>query len=200
MQCRGEDSRVRIVNEYNLKPIAHVQLLNGQEKLSCTNITLTDSYYCFSYESKTGNDNGSFFCGSHAAQHFLELIDSRPLPLFNPLVAENIEHNGGGGGGNRPWDRTAKQLNNAINLLVVCWDIAPSGPLAKIKETIDRFYYKAPFPSEIKSINTIISRDPQGRTLQQMLDELREGNTVRRFDFDLLNAVLFENNIDSHYG
>lgn len=122
MECRGEDSRKRIVGKYNLKTVAHVQLLAGQKKLSCTNVTLTDTYYCFSYEAKEGNDSGSFLCGSHAARHFLELTGLNPLPLFNPLVSESSGRSGCNGGnkqqGQDTWDETARQLNNAINLFV----------------------------------------------------------------------------------
>ncbi len=203
MQCRGEESRRRIVNKYNLKAVAHVQLLAGQKKLSCTNIILTDSYYCFSYGSKDGKHSGAFLCGSHAANHFLELTGLAPLPLFNPLTAEKPRGGGNGGKGNptrRPWNQTAKQLNNAINLLIVCWDIAPGGVLSKIKGTISKYYYNVPYPKEIKAINTIISKDPHGRTLQEMIDELTIHNNVRNFDFGLLNAVLKESGIESNYG
>lgn len=203
MQCRGEESRKRIVKKYNIKAVAHVQLLAGQEKLSCTNITLTDTYYCFSYEGKENKDSGAFLCGSHAANHFLQLTGLSPLPLFNPLMTENPGGGGNGGQGlpgRRPWNQTAKQLSNAINMLVVCWDVAPSGVLAKIKETISKYYYNAPYPKEIKAINTIISKDPRGRTLQEMIDELRAHNNVRDFDFGLLNAVLEDSGVESNYG
>lgn len=203
MQCRGEESRKRIVEKYNLKTVAHVQLLAGQEKLSCTNITLTDTYYCFSYKSKEGKHSGTFLCGSHAASHFLKLTGLAPLPLFNPLTADNAGGSGTGGEGiptQRPWNQTAKQLVNAINLLVVCWDVSPNGVLAQIKETVSKYYYNAPYPKEIKAINTIISKDPQGRTLQEMIDELRVQNNVRNFDFGLLNEVLEESSIESSYG
>lgn len=201
--CRGKKSRIMIVKEYNLKAVAYVKLLAGQTKLSCTKITLTDAYYCFSYKSKKNNDSGTFLCGSFAAEHFLELTGIPSLPLFNPLVQKNQ-----GSGNNRgtrrahqkPWNSTAKQLSDAINLIVVCWDIEPNHILANIKETISKYYYKTPYPREIKAINTIISKDPQGRTLQQMLSELRANNTVREFNFDLLNSILVENGVESNYG
>ncbi|SGY86691.1 hypothetical protein [Moritella viscosa] len=204
MQCRGEDSRKRIVDKYNLNTVAHVQLLAGQDKLSCTNITLTDTYYCFSYEAKEEKDSGSFFCGSYAANHFLELTGLDPLPLFNPLVAQNSGRSGGHGGnpqqGRQAWDDTAKQLYNAINLLVVSWDIAPGGVIAKIKDKVSSNYHRAPYDSEIKAINTIISKDPRGRNLQEMIDELRNRNNIRIFNFDLLNTVLESKDIQSNYG
>lgn len=34
MNCRGTATRQRIVKEYNVKPVAHIQLLAGQTKHS----------------------------------------------------------------------------------------------------------------------------------------------------------------------
>ena len=34
MNCRGTATRQRIVEEYNVKPVAHIQLLAGQTKHS----------------------------------------------------------------------------------------------------------------------------------------------------------------------
>jgi hypothetical protein len=194
-----------IVKKYNLKAVAHVKLLAGQTKLSCTKITLKDAYYCFSYISKKEKDSGTFLCGSFAAKDFLELAGIPSLPLFNPLVQKKQtggNNNSGIGcaSSTKSWDSTAKQLADAINLIVVCWDIEPNHILANIKETINKYCYKAPYLREIKAINTIISKDPQGRTLQQMLLELRANNTVRKFNFGLLNDILLENDIESNYG
>lgn len=205
MLCRGEKCRERIAEEYNLKAVAHVGLLAGQKKLSCTNVTLTDRYYCFSYESKKGAETGTFFCGSYAANHFLKLTDSSALPLFNPLVSENplsVGNVGGANDGNqrRSWDPIAKQLHNAINMIVVCWDIIPSSALSNIKEQIDRFYFNSPYPTEIKAVNTIISKDFKGRTLQEMIDELRANNDIRNFDFGYLNSELEKIGVESNYG
>lgn len=207
MLCRGEECRERIAEEYNLKAVAHVMLLAGQEKLSCTNVTLTDRYYCFAYESKKGADNGTFICGSYAANHFLELTGLPPLPLFNPLVSKtplSLGNVGGAGASNsnqqRPWNPIAKQLHNAINMIVVCWDINPSSALANIKEMIDRFYYNPPYLKEIKAVNTIISKDFKGRTLQEMIDELRADNDIRSFDFGLLQHELEKIGVESNYG
>ena len=89
MYCRGEDTRREIVKSHELYPIAHVQLLVGQTKTSCTGDTLTDAYYCFFYKSRTGADQGTILCGEHAAKDFLQLIGHEGLPLFNPLLTQS---------------------------------------------------------------------------------------------------------------
>ncbi|EGR1752563.1 hypothetical protein [Vibrio parahaemolyticus] len=200
MKCRGTESRQRIVDNYTIKPVAHVKLLNNQQKLSCTNITLTNSYYCFDYTSRTDpSDKGTFYCGDHAANEFLEMAGLDPLPLFNPLVSSGT----GGGGGNgetstTKWDPLAKELNTAINMLVVCWDVVPGGPLADIQANLREYYYSTPFPSKVKAVNTIIGND--GRTLQEMIDALRGTNNIRKFQFKLINKVLESESVESNFG
>ncbi|BBM67677.1 MULTISPECIES: hypothetical protein [Vibrio] len=86
VKCRGYDTRKRLVNAYFIQPVAHVKLLSGQKKASCTKDILTDSYYCFSYQGREDEeDTGTFFCGIHAARDFLSLTGHEPIKLFNPL-------------------------------------------------------------------------------------------------------------------
>jgi len=182
-----------------------VKLLAGQEKKSCTCDRLTDSYYCFSYKSKIGIEAGTFFCGTHAAKHFLSIIKQGELPLFNPL------HAGGNGGrttdtpkqtttANTDWDPVAEQLHNAINILVVTWSTIPGEALCSIKEKLERYKSNPPFLSQIKAVNTIVSKDQEGRTVQNMLADLSKNNNLKGYSFALLNKELFANDITSWFG
>lgn len=198
MKCRGEKSRERIVKNYIINPIAHVKLIGGQEKLSCTNDTLTNSYYCFNYVSRNDfNEKGTFFCGSHAASDFLKRAKLMSLPLFNPLVS-NSSGTGGNGNGSNVWHPVAKQLNDAINMIVVCWNIVPGGALADIQSNLLKNKTYEPHFSKIKSVNTILNREQ--RTLQQIINGLRHNNDIRQFSFNLLNDRLMANEINSNFG
>lgn len=194
-----------MVQEYNIKPIAHVRLLNGQKRQSCTKDLLTDSYYCFSYKAKDSDVTGTFLCGTYAANHFLELIQHPKLKVFDPLVSENVGTITSNGtnrdrGLNDTWHPTAKQLFNAINLIVICWGQVPGGVLQNIKNEIEKNKNREPLPGQIKAINTIISRDRKGRTLQQMLDDLRKNNNmIRDFHFNLLNESLIKNKVEPSF-
>lgn len=205
LPCRSSEVRERLVQEYDIKPIAHVRLLNGQERRSCTKDLLTDSYYCFSYRAKNGDVSGTFLCGTYAANHFLEIIHHPKLKLFDPLAIETvgtgtIDGTNRNGGFNDTWHPAAKQMFNAINLIVICWGKAPGGVLQKIMGEIEKYKNREPLPRQIKAINTILSRDRRGRTLQQMLDELRnENNKIQYFSFDLLNEALSKNKIEKSY-
>jgi len=203
--CRLSKVREKLVQEYEIKPIAYVRLLNGQERRSCTKDLLIDSYYCFSYRAKNSDITGTFLCGTYTANHFLELIQHPKLKLFNPLVSENVGTRTSSGtnkdkGLNDTWHPTAKQLFNAINLIVICWGQVPGGVLQKIKNEIEKNKSREPLPKQIKSINTIISKDKKGRTLQLMLDDLRKNdNMIRDFHFNLLNESLVSNEIEKSY-
>lgn len=203
MYCRGEDTRREIVKNYELHPVAHVQLLVGQVKTSCTGDALTDAYYCFSYKSRSGPDEGTILCGEHAAKDFLQLIKHPGLPLFNPLRTL-----GGGGSastGGTPqgfqmkWDSTAKQLHDAIHLLIVCWSSPPGPALAAIKSKLEKFSSKPPFISQIKAINTILGKDVKGRSLTQMIGDIAKKNSIKTYDFSLLDAALAEKGITSNF-
>jgi hypothetical protein len=203
--CRSSKVREKMVQEYNIKPIAHVRLLNGQKRQSCTKDLLTDSYYCFSYKAKDSDVTGTFLCGTYAANHFLELIQHPKLKVFDPLVSENVGTITSNGtnrdrGLNDTWHSTAKQLFNAINLIVICWGQVPGGVLQKIKNEIEKNKNREPLSGQIKAINTIISRDRKGRTLQHMLDDLRKNNNmIRDFHFNLLNESLIKNKVEPSF-
>lgn len=204
LPCRSSKVRERLVREYDIRPIAHVRLLNGQERRSCTKDLLTDSYYCFSYRAKNGDATGTFLCGTFAAKHFLELIHHPKLTLFDPLASEAIgmvtNSINGKKGFNEIWHPAAKQLFNAINLLIICWGIAPGSVLQEIKNDLEKYKSCEPRPRQIKAINTIISRDKRERTLQQMIEELRnQNNKIRSFRFDLLNEALIKNKIENSF-
>ncbi|MCW3478948.1 hypothetical protein OL229_05135 [Neisseriaceae bacterium JH1-16] len=182
-----------------------MKLLAGQEKKSCACDKLTDSYYCFSYKSNSGPEAGTFFCGTHAAKHFLSIIKQDELPLFNPL------HASGNGGSatvspkktatvNTGWDPVAEQLHNAINILVVSWSTIPGEALCSIKEKLERYKSSPPFLSQIKAVNTIVSMDQGGRTIQDMLADLSKSNSLKSYSFSLLNKELLANNITSWFG
>ena len=203
INCRGENSRRKLVRKYKLMPVTHTKLLNGQEKWSCTGETLTDRYYCFSYESLSGCETGTFFCGYHAAKHFLKLLNMEDLPLFNPLKHEGDSYSHSLGkkpSSVKRWNELAKRLWNATNLIVVYWNSPPKMALANIKAEIERDSNKEPPLRLIKAVNTIISFDSRGKKLREMLDELSENNNIRDFSFDVFNRKLENEGIESYFG
>ncbi|MDO9204120.1 hypothetical protein [Methylotenera sp.] len=186
-----------------MHPIAYVQLLAGQTKTSCTGDALTDAYYCFFYKSRTNADQGTILCGEYAAKDFLQLIGHAGLPLFNPLLTQGGTRGTGTSGtiqgARTKWDLTAKQLHDAINLLVVCWSSPPGPVLFDIKSKLEKYSYKPPYSGQIKAINTVIGKDVKKRTLSQMVSELAQNNYVKTYDFSLLDAVLASEKVASNF-
>lgn len=217
LNCREEYRREDIVKNYNLELIAFTKLLKGQEKISCAGPKCTDKYYTFQYKHKTDeNNNGSFFCGINTAESFMRLANIEPIELFNPLSGESTnnsdeketlsenstesENSSSNDGYKRKWNPIAKQLHNAINLLIVCWDIPIYGPLARYNADVLKYYYNEPFVWKIKFVNNVIAKDIKNRTLTQMVEDLRADNpTLKHYDFNLLEKELSAKNIKSNF-
>lgn len=209
--CRGEQCRKEMVQKYNLKLIAFTKLLNGQSKKSCASVLLTDAYYTFEYESKiTKYDKGSFFCGHVVAKNFMELANIASVPIFNPLHSENNENYSNKGSNKEKslskedfknnWHPLAKQLYNAINLIIVCWNTPIYGRLALYKSDLLKYKYAKPYLERIKFVNDVIEKDSKKRTLTKMLEDLRVLNPdLKQFEFNLLSDELKNNDIVSMF-
>ncbi|NHE25662.1 hypothetical protein G9V09_12975 [Staphylococcus aureus] len=210
MNLRGRDNRIKFVKEYDIKPISHQKLLNGQYKQSVGGSELKDRYYCFSYKTKGNKDEKekTFICGYYIAEDLLQLTNQSKLPLFNPLKADikpgsnpevNNTTNGNNGANQKKWNPLALQLSEAINLLISYINIPIDGALANIKLEVDTYYYSNPFKSKVKAVNTIIGKLVKDKTLTEMKEELAQKNQLREFDFSLLDEVIKGYNVESKF-
>ncbi|WP_129591400.1 hypothetical protein [Salinicola tamaricis] len=200
MYCRNPERRTELVQKYDFVPVFRSRILEGQQKNSCTGDVLSSEYYLFSYKEKGNPENeGTFYCGKVAADHFLELINVAPPKRFDPLKFEPAHAGGTGSGatgagrpGNaRADDPASKQLRNAINLIIFCWDQTPGPPLATALEIVDRYGYNPPRPHEVKRVNSNLKKG--NRTLQEILTGVRKkGHDLKEYRFDLINAILEE--------
>jgi hypothetical protein len=57
MNCHGHDTRVRIVENYNIKCTAHIRLLNEQIIRSDAERDITDTYYIFECVNKNDDND-----------------------------------------------------------------------------------------------------------------------------------------------
>ncbi len=208
MECRTSKRRQYIVDHYNVVPVAHLQLLSGQTKRSDAGAIIKNDYYIFIASEKNSDEKHCIQCGKEAYRHFLELLNHKGLPLFNPLTTNNIIqednvvtdlqqnniHNN-----NREWDATARQLYNTIMWLIIAWNAKPDTTLFKAKDSILKYKYRTPFDKRIIAINNIIKKDYNKRTLSQIIGEFRSHNDIREdmCQFDLLTAVI-ENTVDTN--
>ena len=207
MECRSTERRQWIVDNYNVVPIAHIQLLAGQTKHSDAGSMIENDYYIFHAIDKASGRREIIQCGMGAARDFLRLIEHEGLPLVNPLHGEGGEggaggHSGGNpseNGGRRPvevWNPTSKQLFNAIMWIILIIDAKPDTTIFNIREKVYKFKDREPFKSQVKAVNTIIGKNFGGKTLTEAIDELRVNNNVRdnmcRFDrlVDIINNYI----------
>lgn len=198
MDCRRTETRQWIVKNYDVVPVAHIQLLAGQTKHSDAGATIEKDYYIFHATDRVTGTREIIQCGMGAARDFLKLLNHKGLPLFNPLHGEGGEggtgRNPGGGERNEQiiWNPVAMQLYNAIMWLIIIIDAKPDTPIFEIREKVYRFRDKEPFHSQVKAVNTIIRKNLTGRTLTRAIDELRVDNNLRDelCQFGLLNEII----------
>lgn len=149
MECRGTQRRQWIVDNYNVVPVAHIQLLTGQTKHSDAGAKIENDYYIFNAINKINGRKEIIQCGMDAAKDFLKMLGHEGLPLFNPLHGEGgtVTTTGrtskGGGTGEQKeevvWNPVAKQLYNAIMWLIIIIDAEPDTPIFDIREKVYKF-------------------------------------------------------------
>lgn len=197
MDCRGKERRQWIVDNYNVQPVAHIQLLKGQTKHSDAGAVIENDYYIFEAVNKRTDEKDIIQCGMGASRDFLAMLNHKGLPLFNPLHrdARNVVS---GGREAQPknterqnkdtWNPIAEQLYNAIMWTIIIINAKPNSPIFDIREKVYQYKYKRPFDSQIRGVNTIIQKNLQGKTLTEAINKLRENNNVRNnmCQFDLL--------------
>ena len=134
-----------------------------------------------------------------AARDFLELINHKGLPLFNPLVGDSHvnnrqEYDNTGSGNLQPekWNETAKQLYNAIMWLIILWNAKPDTPLFNFKDEVTKYKTYEPFESSIKRVNTTIKNGSNGKTLTEMINGYRADNDIRD---EICNFNILKNKI-----
>lgn len=196
MDCRSKERRQRIVANYEVRPVAHLQLLQGQTKYSDAKKMIHDQYYVFEAKNKTTGEIQTIQCGMGAARDFLRLINHSGLPLFNPLCQQNNERRNENIEIVRhenehekdKWDPVAKQLYHAIMWIIVLIDAKPNTTIFEIKDKVYQYRRNKPFPSNIKSVNTILKGCFRGVTLTEKIDQLTTQNRFRKdvCQFDLL--------------
>jgi len=214
VNCRGHETRQRIVRDYEVKPEAHIKLLANQQKRSDAGAIIEDEYYIFSAKKKSDGINEVIHCGMGAARDFLKLVNHKGLPLFNPLVG-NIHANNRANQSNASiinlqnenWNKTANQLYNAIMWLIILWNAKPDTPLFKFKNDVIKYKKYEPFNYRIKSVNTAIKNGGKKRTLTDMINDYKEDNNIRSAtcNFELLQNKINDmkdeqgNNIKSYF-
>lgn len=214
MNCRGHETRQRIVIEYEVKPDSHIKLLANQKKHSDAGGTIEDEYYLFIAKRKTDGKKEVIQCGMGAARDFLELINHKGIPIYNPLVSNSRVNNGkkydNRGSKNsqsKEWNETAKQLYDAIMWLIILWDAKLNTPLFDFKDEVIKYKKYEPYESKIKRVNTIIKNGGKGKTLTEMINVCKVDNDIKDevCNFDLLKNKIRDmkdqqgNTIESYF-
>lgn len=191
--CRGKEKKQALINQYELKPIAHLALLNNQRKQGCCG-KVTDRYYAFKATNRSTNEVKSFYVGYDCAEQLLELIGHEKLSLFNPLQSTSINIGGIRGKNTSSHPLIAPlniEMSNAINLLCITWEQPPQSTLLSYLEYIRHNPSRPTKDFAVIGFNNILGKDRRRRTLSQMLEELRKDNQhMKHFSFPLMLDIL----------
>lgn len=219
MDCRGHRRRVEIVDRYNVVPVAHIQLLNGQTIHSDAEAEISNDYYIFTVSDReTSNFVDNIQCGMGAARDFLRLIGHDGLPIFNPLRGINV---GGAGGDLHGINAVgavdndvllARQLYNACMWIFILRHVHPGTPIFAVTEDVRTLINHPPINrgkliQKIKAVNTIIGGLFRGQTLSEEINEIGKRNNLRdnMCQFNLIRDAIDNINaeggniIDSHF-
>lgn len=203
MNCRGSGRRQEIVNNYEIECMAHIRLINGVTIRSDAERDITRTYYIFRCINKENPKNEEqICCGEGAGRELLALAGITAPIIFNML---HEEHNGGGGhnGGAEienhviVWNDAAKQLYDAIMILITAWNMKP-GPIYDYLREARRYSYCVPYASRVEKINNILHRN--NTSLRNVLNGLAQNNpNLREYHFDLLEDILHQEGIISYF-
>lgn len=205
INCRGAENRLKIIKEYNIKPIANLKLLEGDTIKSCAKDDITDHYYIFEYVSKNDkNKSGLLYCGEHVAKEFSKLTN-KPLPKLYNILKYNSNNSIvrdtnllAKGKITVAWNRERKQLYNAVMIFFIYWKIKPNKALYNIKTKLESYTGYPPYISHIKAVNTIIRNS--GKTLDEIIKDIEDkGNKVKDFNFDLIIKRLEAEQIEQYF-
>lgn len=203
MYCRGNATRVKIIERYKLVPLGRFKLLNGQSVISdAGNRDIIDEYTVFEcIEINNPDHHETIYCGKSVAEDFCALASISLPPLFNPLKTISVEHSSHGDNSSHKnsWNKTRKQLYNCTLLLIMYFGNSPTNKaLFSIKRELENPDYLDYFPKkQIKSINTYLSKT--GITFQFVLNEMRKNNKIREFKYDLLIEYSNKLGITQHF-
>lgn len=197
MDCRSIEKRQWIIENYNVTPVTHIQLLAGQTKHSDAGKIIQNDYYIFEAVDKSNGEKEIIQCGMGAARDFLKLLNHKGLPIFNPLhrgeLVGGVENGRARAGGDvrraeTNWNPIARQLYNAIMWIIIIIDAKPDTPIFEIRDKVYRYKDREPFSKQIRAVNTIIRKNLPNTTLTEAINNLRVENDVRDdvCQFDLL--------------
>ncbi len=209
--CWGEQNRLRILSEFDIRPIHHMHAPGDTKIQSCSGRGVETYFYVLEYRNKRNPEgHGTSFAGRHCAEAMLRLLGLprlKPEVLFpdqpqppQPSAGASTE---AAATRERPVPLTPlnQEISEVLNLMV--WDGLPNPPratgpitrlLTSLRQSPDR---DLAFP-DVKALNTTVAgwvrQDPRGiRTVGDKL-ERKYGKPVHVRQFPEIHKVLVRRN------
>lgn len=210
MNAKGENTRKRICDEYEVTPVSHMMLLPGQVIHGDAGKDITKSYYVFSAIRNEEEDH--IVVGERAASSFLKILDHESLPIFNPLHLEernyvnNQNRNNDNANNNEQrdeWNQLSRQLYNACNLYAMITGAKVYYGILDIARKVYSFRSGDKYILEkILSANRYLEKCFETREEDSLTELIRKSNYNFRenfIDFGLINDELRKQGETSYF-
>jgi hypothetical protein len=197
VNCRGDTNKSILISRYDITPVFHNKLLSKQYRRCCCGNLLEDSYYCFHFKNKTIQDKGGeLIIGISCANKLIGMIGVDKLPPFNPFTCNDTNNylflKNGNNSVNLKLDPLNKENYNAIHLLCMAWDVkSPYGLFYKMLNYIRSYPEIRSKEKYVVRFNNSIEKGGKGKTLKQIISELRAANNgFRNYEFPIMNSIV----------
>ncbi|WP_374788619.1 hypothetical protein [Brucella oryzae] len=200
ISCFGDAQRQNLVDTYEVQPISHCTLLEGQTRRGCAR-PLTREYYIFQATHRSTQQVETFYAGRDSGPAILTLLGHAPLPLTDPFpsIANGAEAQNQGGAhavgvpaivNQQNWTQINVQLNRAIDLTCMLWDTNPRGLFKLIKQSIFSNPQEDIDPYLIENFNNALRRFNCSIEAKLLEAAARAGRTAPLWNFrELENMV-----------
>ncbi len=201
LKCSGDANKREIVNEYWIKPVSRLRLLNGQIVDGCCGPLESEYYLFLATHKKNNNKEEVFAVGTHCAKEFLRLTKNNPLPLSD-LFKFQGQPGVKGVVSNNDSSKKMHDLNRllilAINVLCVSWRQEPKSLILKIL-LFTNSKPDEPNYNGILIFNKIIQKDREKRSLTFIYQELKINNNIKDISFSPLHDYVISQGDSSFY-
>lgn len=162
INCRTKENRIKIFKAYKIDFITHNYNLSDIPLISCTGNKIYNDYCIFKVSGIDVDEN--IICGSVAYEHFAKLLNIDIPPVVYSVIQENNTKTSNNISNNLhnnksiKWNNLTKEFYILISLFIDKYykDLKVGTPIYNLKYNKYKYYYKDPFPNEIKSFNTIL--------------------------------------------
>ncbi len=209
VSCRGNEKKVQICRDYDVRVISRMALLPGQIIEGCCG-DLENEHTIFAYKHRKSGYEDTFSVGKECAEKFLNILGQKLPTLVDPL--QNIQIPGAHiidgsptqgvnlqadplGSSGRVMPMINAELYVAINLWCILRKQIPKFALQRILASIQTNPYAPLQEKDVYDFLKVLAS--YKKSLSHMLSEAqRVHQSIKNYSFPILNSIASNNLID----